>query len=91
MELPSIDEIIGRKNNRDELVKEYVYFINKERQNTKYKPITAKLVAIRLNSNPMTAGNKNLFRVEQLLEDCKKNRSFKNFFGSCPLPRWNKK
>lgn len=68
-------------NERQSIIKEFVDEINKERIGTKWKPITAKAVAIKLG---MLKSNRELY---EFLSECKdyknRNGSFgKRFFGS---------
>ncbi len=69
---------------RDELVEQFVRGINQERLGTKWKPITAKAVAIRINANPHFKGRDG--EVHLLLKECEKRGTFKKFFWACPLP-----
>lgn len=72
---------------RDELVSLFVEGINRERKGTKFKPITEKQVALRINANPHFKGRDG--EVHYLLKQCQEKGTFKKFFWSCPLP--NKK
>ncbi len=71
------------RSRRDEIVAEYVKEINQERLGTKYKPITKKEVALRLNMNPKLA--KHDGECELLLKTCIAKSSFSKFFWVCPL------
>jgi len=72
------------KNRRAEIVAEFVKHINIERKGTKYKPITDKLVALRLNANKKTAKDDD--ECQYLLNECLRKKSFSTFFWCCPLP-----
>jgi hypothetical protein len=71
------------KTRRAEIVAEFVKEINLERINTKFKPITHKEVALRLNMNPKLA--KDDGECELLLKTCIAKESFSKFFWVCPL------
>lgn len=76
---------------REEMIKELVEGINKMREaenwqyvdksgkTRKLKPITAKEVALRLNRNPFTKGNKKDGEVAFILKMCKEN-GYQQFF-----------
>lgn len=81
-QLPVKEEKI--RSQRDELVNHFVQGINKERLGTKFKPITAKQVALRLNANPHFKGQDG--EIYMLLKECQQKGTFKKFFWSCPLP-----
>jgi hypothetical protein len=72
-------------NERQTIIKEFVDAINRERIGTKFKPITARAVAIKLG---MLKSNRELY---EFLSECKdyknRNGSFgKRFFGSYNKP-----
>lgn len=71
------------RNERDELVDEFVKSINITRLGTKYKPITHKTVALRINNNKKL---KDVSEIRYLLDECNRRRSFSWFFYTCPLP-----
>lgn len=69
---------------RDELVDRLVQGINRERLGTKWKPVSHKTIALRVNNNPTFTGrNDNLLR---LINECEKNGKYSKFFWACPLP-----
>lgn len=65
------------KNRRDELIKTTVKDINRLRQGTQYKPITAKWLSIKCNSNPFLKSNDEL---ELLIKECKQQGNYKKLF-----------
>lgn len=72
------------RTRRDEIVANFAKEINFLRIGTKYKQITPKEVALRLNANPSFKGRDG--EAELLLKTCVEKRSFSKFFWSCPLP-----
>lgn len=65
------------RNKRDELIGEAVKDINKLREGTNFKPITARLLSIKINRNPMLKLDSEL---ELVLKDCRKKGNFKKLF-----------
>lgn len=65
------------KNYRDELIGEAVKDINSLRSKTKFKPLTARLLAIKINRNPFLKSNGEL---ELVLKECAKKRSYAKLF-----------
>ena len=65
------------KNRRDELIKTTVEDINRLRLGTQYKPITAKLLSIKCNSNPFL---KSTDELELLIKECKQKGNYKKLF-----------
>jgi hypothetical protein len=68
---------------RDELIQRLTDGINKSRIGTKYKPITEKTVAIRVNKNPFFIGRND--HLEVLIKECEKRSNYSKFFFVCPL------
>lgn len=66
------------RNQRDELVAHFVRGINELRVGTKFKPITPKMVAIRINKNPFLARNDS--EVYNLLKHCQNKKNYAKFF-----------
>lgn len=71
------------KNEREEIVAEFVKEINYHRVGTKYKPVTPKQIALRLNGNKILAKSDSECRL--LLKKCIDKNSFSFFFYCCPL------
>jgi len=65
------------KNRRDEIIQELVTGINKQRIGTKYKPITAKCLAIKCNLNPFL---KDTTELELVKKECEKVGNYKKLF-----------
>lgn len=65
------------KNRRAELIGEAVKDINLLRAGTKFKPITARLLAIKINKNPFLKSDGEL---SLLLQDCQKKRNYAKLF-----------
>lgn len=65
------------KNKRDELISEAVKDINLLRIGSKFKPLTARLLAIKCNRNPFLKSNGEL---ELVLKECAKKRSYAKLF-----------
>jgi hypothetical protein len=65
-------------NYRDELVTHFVEGINQLRAGTKFKPITKRTVALRLNRNPLLS--KNDGEVAYLLKHCQGKKNYSKFF-----------
>ncbi len=73
-------EDVPFRNYRDELVAEFVDGINKSRIGTKFKPITAREVALRINKNAFLAKHENNGEVAYLLKQCKERNNYSKFF-----------
>ena len=68
-----IDKIV---NERQLIIKDFLDAINRERQGTKYKPLTAKFVAVKL-------GHLSTFDLKFFFKQCYDSKSFgKVFFGA---------
>jgi hypothetical protein len=65
------------RNRRDELISEAVKDINLLRSGTKYKPTTARLLAIKCNRNPFLKDDGEL---ELLLRHCRNKRNYSKLF-----------
>lgn len=76
------------KTRRQEIVAEYVKEINMKRIGTKYRLISPKEVALRLNMNPKLA--KDDGECDLLLKTCVEKGSFSKFFWVCPLNKITK-
>lgn len=78
-----LQTILNRKtfvNERDVLVSEIVDIINLERKNTKYKPVTKRVVAIRLNKK-FSNDNQKIYSTMSICKDYKnRNGSFSKCF-----------
>jgi hypothetical protein len=70
------------KNWKDELVTEFTNEINKSRVGTKWKPVTERLVALKLNSHPIFKDDKD--ECYKLLKVCKE-KHFGIFFKATEL------
>ena len=77
----SLELIFNRKvkykNERDEIISKMVIEINILREGTKYKPITKRLLAIKINKNPFL---KDLGELKLVFSECQKNGSFARLF-----------
>ena len=77
----SLELIFNRKvkykNERDEIISKMVIEINILRVGTKYKPITKRLLAIKVNKNPFLKSNAEL---QLVFSECLKNGSFARLF-----------
>ena len=62
-------------NIREQLVEEAFFAINKEREGTKFKPVTKRALAIRVNLSCPTSTD-----VHYLLSLCRKSKSFGKIF-----------
>ncbi len=71
------------KSRRDELVARLTDGINMTRVGTKYKPISTKQVAIRVNKNPAFKGSDS--ELELLIKHCEEKSSYSKFFYICPI------
>lgn len=69
---------VAFKSRRDELVSRITEGINNRRIGTKYKPLTTRTVAIRINLNP--AISKDDGELELLIKDCERVGNYKKFF-----------
>ena len=67
------------RSERDWLVRGFAEGINRERIGTQYKPVTKKVVALRLNSHPIYAIS--IIEVRNLLTKCERD-GFKWFWIS---------
>lgn len=68
---------------RESLINEFIERINKERIGTKYKPVTAKGIALKINMNPFL---KQSWQLESFLKQCKRAKSFGScFYGSLKI------
>lgn len=65
------------KNKRAELIGEAVKDINSLRVGTKFKPLTDRLLAIKVNRNPFLKSDGEL---EFILLECKKKRNYAKLF-----------
>ena len=65
------------KNERDEIISKMVIEINRLREGTKYKPITKRLLAIKVNKNPFLKSN---IELQLVFSECLKNGSFARLF-----------
>jgi len=77
----NLDRFFGEpvyKNRREELVDKFVQAINEERVGTPYKPVTHRLIALRINSHPLL--KKDLGEVEYLYKQCIQQGNFKKFW-----------
>ena len=70
------------KNWKDELITEFTNGINKSRVGTKWKPVTERLVALKLNSHPIFKEDKD--ECYKLLKVCKE-KHFGIFFKATEL------
>lgn len=66
------------RSRRDELVSEITAGINASRVGTKFKPITERAVAIRINKNPFLAHDDG--EIAYLLKQCRERGNFSKFF-----------
>ena len=64
------------KNRKAEIIAELVKGINLSRIGTKYKPITERLLAIKINRNPFL----NESELEYLLKECNRVGNYKKLF-----------
>ena len=76
-------ETVAYRGWRDELVDGFVKGINSQRVGTKFKPISHKQVALRINGNPFFKQRDG--EIELLLKDCVKKGNYKKFFWVCPI------
>lgn len=65
------------RNRRDEIIAEFVKGINQSRIGTKYKPTTAKRLALQINKNPYLKGTQEL---EFILKECNRVGNYKKLF-----------
>lgn len=70
------------KNWKDEIITEFTNGINKSRVGTKWKPVTEKLVALKLNSHPVYKEDKD--ECYKLLKTCKE-KHFGIFFWAVKI------
>lgn len=70
------------RTERAEIVADFVKNINFIRLGTKYKPVTPKQIALRLNMNPKLKSDQ---EARYLLNECLRKNSFSMFFYCCPL------
>jgi len=68
---------VKHKNERDEIISKMVIEINILRVGTGYKPITKRLLAIKVNKNPFLKSNGEL---QLVFSECLKNGSFAKLF-----------
>lgn len=68
------------KNRRDEIISNMVEEINKLRVGTKYKPVTKRFIAIKVNGNPFLKDDGEL---ELIFKECLKKGSFAKLFWIC--------
>ena len=62
------------KNRRDQLIKELVEGINKERSGTNFKPTTPRLLALKINTNPFLSKDDDA--LEEIKKECEKMGSY---------------
>jgi len=73
----TFNKVTEFKNERDEVISRMVIEINRLREGTKYKPITKRLLAIKINKNPFL---KDLGELQLVFSECLKNGSFAKLF-----------
>lgn len=73
------------RTRREELIGRLTDGINMKRVGTKYKPITTKEVALRINANTFFTGRPDHLQV--LIEHCEEKDSYSKFFFCCPRPK----
>ncbi len=61
-------------NRRDQLIKELVEGINKERSRTNFKPTTPRLLAIQINKNPFLSKDDDA--LEEIKKECEAMGSY---------------
>ena len=71
------------RSRRDELISRLTDGINMKRIGTKYKPVTERSIAIRVNKNPYFKGQDG--ELELLIKTCEEKGSYSKFFFVCPL------
>lgn len=67
-------------NRRDEIISLMVEDINRLRIGTQYKPITKRLLAIKINRNPFLKSDDEL---QLVFNECSKKGSFAKLFWIC--------
>lgn len=65
------------KNRRDELICRLTEGINKLREGTKYKPVTTRFMAIKVNQNPFLKSDDEL---ELEIKNCESKGSYAHLF-----------
>lgn len=73
------------RSRKEELIDRLVKGINISRIGTKYKPVTAKEVALRINYNGFFTGRPD--HLEVLINECEKKGNYSKFFFVCPRPK----
>lgn len=68
------------KSERHEIISLMVADINELRLNTKYKPVTERTVAIKVNGNPFFKGVEEL---RNLYNECHKKMNYSKFWWVC--------
>jgi len=71
------------RSRHEELVARLANGINLKRIGTKYKPITTKEVALRINKNVWFKGRDG--ELDLLIRTCEEKGSYSKFFWVCPL------
>lgn len=66
------------KTRREELIARLTDGINLKRVGTKYKPVTTKQIAIRINRNPFFKGRDG--ELELLIRTCEEKGNYSKFF-----------
>jgi len=66
------------RSRKDELVDRLVSGINLSRVGTKYKPVTHRQIAIRVNKNPFFKGRDG--ELELIIKTCEEKSNYSKFF-----------
>lgn len=66
------------RSRKDELVARLTDGINMKRIGTKYKPVTTKQIALRINKNPFFKGRDG--ELELLIRTCEEKENYSKFF-----------
>lgn len=75
------------RNKRDSLINDFVASINLERANTKYKPVTPRVVAILINQHPSLKNDPDCQKLYEFYRICKQAKSFSAYFYWCVSPK----
>lgn len=76
-----LNQEIEYKNRKEELVDKIVTGINQLRVGTEYKPVSHRLIALKINSHPIL--KKDLGELELLYRECMSRGSFSKFWWIC--------
>ncbi len=71
------------RTRREELISRLTDGINLKRVGTKYKQVTTKQIALRINKNPFFKGRDD--HLEVLIKHCEEKDSYSKFFWVCPI------